>query len=148
MPVCFLHCHDVTPFLTYSHYRESSFANGDSSDKSKKKKQQRSASRASPDQDEDEYDKEEDDGDCGESGDEEEEEEEEGEDVEEGEGKDAGAGRSEGKGKAQRPALRGSRCFEVLGLDLMIDKNHKAWLIEVKAQSFLKPRIYSKAKTI
>ena len=34
-------------------------------------------------------------------------------------------------GSVPRPNLRGSRCFEVLGLDIMIDKNLKAWLIEV-----------------
>ena len=37
----------------------------------------------------------------------------------------------DGKPRVKRPKLRGSRCFEVLGLDIMVDKNFKPWLIEV-----------------
>lgn len=35
------------------------------------------------------------------------------------------------KEEAKMPDTRGSRCFEVLGFDIMIDNNLKPWLIEV-----------------
>ena len=80
----------------------------------------RSVSKNS-DQDE-EFDKEEEE--------EEEEEEEDGEEEENGGGVAVEDGES-GSGDIPRPEFRGSRCFEVLGLDIMIDNHQKPWMIEV-----------------
>lgn len=53
------------------------------------------------------------------------------EDEDDGGGDDAENEEDENGNSYPRPQDRGSRCFEILGLDILIDKNLKAWLIEV-----------------
>ena len=86
----------------------SSNSNGNGGNKTQAKS---ATSNASSDDDDDDDDDEDDDED----------------DEEDGDDSDA----APPKKKQREPELRGSRCFEILGIDIMLDSNLKPWLIEI-----------------